>query len=174
MTGGRSHLRSSRDFLKRPRASQSSFESRLDLGDGGPVVAYAVRPYPSSGGSYELELYLAVDKCEGLACGFCHYDAGAHALVPIEVRANELDSLLMAPEFAMAATAPPQILITIVAVRPSVHGDRHEAQRMRYRNRQYRSVRENDGHCISRRGAGRSICARSRCETGRAHLTRLS
>ena len=41
-------------------------ESRLDLGDGGPVVAYAVRPYPSAGGSYELELYLAVDKCEGL------------------------------------------------------------------------------------------------------------
>jgi SagB-type dehydrogenase family enzyme len=69
----------------------------------------------SGGGSYELELYLAVDKCEGLARGFYHYDAGAHALVAIEVRANELNSLLMAAEFAMAASAPPQILITIAA-----------------------------------------------------------
>ena len=33
-------------------------------GDGGPLVAYTVRPYPSAGASYELELYLAVDKCE--------------------------------------------------------------------------------------------------------------
>ena len=49
------------------------------------LVEYASRPYPSGGGSWELELYLAVDKCEGLARGFYHYDAGAHALVPIGV-----------------------------------------------------------------------------------------
>ena len=41
------------------------------------MVAYTVRPYPSAGAGYELELYLAVDKCEGLARGFYHYDAGA-------------------------------------------------------------------------------------------------
>jgi SagB-type dehydrogenase family enzyme len=102
-------------FLAATARVQTSFESRIDLGEGGPVMTYAVRPYPSGGGSYELELYLAVDKCEGLARGFYHYDAGAHALVAIEVRAHELDSLLMAAEFAMAAPAPPQILITIAA-----------------------------------------------------------
>ena len=102
-------------FLAATARVQSSFESRIDLGEGGPAMTYAVRPYPSGGGSYELELYLAVDKCEGLARGFYHYDAGAHALVAIEVRAHELDSLLMAAEFAMAAPAPPQILITIAA-----------------------------------------------------------
>ncbi len=31
-------------------------------GGDGPPFTYAVRPYPSGGGSYELELYLAVDK----------------------------------------------------------------------------------------------------------------
>jgi SagB-type dehydrogenase family enzyme len=102
-------------FLDGIARVQSTFNSKADPGGGGHVVEYAIRPYPSGGGSYELELYLAVDKCEGLARGFYHYDAGAHALVPIEVRANELDSLLMAAEFAMAATAPPQILITITA-----------------------------------------------------------
>jgi SagB-type dehydrogenase family enzyme len=102
-------------FLDGIARVRSTFNSKADPGGDGHVVEYAVRPYPSGGGSYELELYLAVDKCEGLARGFYHYDAGAHALVAIEVRANELDSLLMAAEFAMAATAPPQILITIAA-----------------------------------------------------------
>jgi len=68
--------------------------SRSRVGDGGPMVTYAVRPYPSAGASYELELYLAVDKCEGLGRGFYHYDAGGHALVPIGVGTNELEALL--------------------------------------------------------------------------------
>ena len=57
-------------------------------------MAYTVRPYPSAGASFELELYLAVDSCEGLARGFYHYDASGHALVPIGARAQELDALL--------------------------------------------------------------------------------
>ena len=83
--------------------------------DGGPVVAYAPRPYPSGGGSYELELYLAVDTCEGLARGFYHYDAGGHALAAISVRPHEFDALLTGAQFAMDAPAAPQILITIAA-----------------------------------------------------------
>ncbi len=79
------------------------------------MVAYAVRPYPSAGASYELELYLAVDRCEGLARGFYHYDAGGHALVPIGTRAQELEALLTGAGFAMDAPAAPQILITIAA-----------------------------------------------------------
>ena len=65
-----------------------------------------MRPYPSGGASYELELYLAVDTCEGLSRGFYHYDAGAHALVPIETRGNQLDALLKAPNSPWAC--PPR------------------------------------------------------------------
>jgi SagB-type dehydrogenase family enzyme len=65
--------------------------------------------------SRKLELYLAVDTCEGLSRGFYHYDAGAHALVPIETRSNQLDALLMGAELAMGVNAAPQILITIAA-----------------------------------------------------------
>ena len=72
-------------FLDGAARVVSTWESRVDLGDIRPVVAYATRPYPSAGASYELELYLAVDKCDGLARGFYHYDAGGHALVPIDV-----------------------------------------------------------------------------------------
>jgi SagB-type dehydrogenase family enzyme len=93
----------------------SRWSHRVELGDARPLVAYAMRPYPSAGASYELELYLAVDRCEGLARGFYHYDAGAHALVPIATRAHELQALLTGAAFAMDALAAPQILVTIAA-----------------------------------------------------------
>jgi SagB-type dehydrogenase family enzyme len=102
-------------FLASTARVQSRWRSKLDLGDGSPAVAYTVRPYPSAGASYELELYLAVNKCDRLARGFYHYDAGGHALMPIGVRTHELEAALAAAEFAMGAPAPPQILIMIAA-----------------------------------------------------------
>ncbi|MEH2513563.1 SagB-type dehydrogenase family enzyme [Nitrobacteraceae bacterium AZCC 1564] len=88
--------------------SGESFESE-------PEITYSTRPYPSAGSAYELELYLAVSNCEGLARGFYHYDAGGHALVAIEVSAQQLQALSAAAEFAMDAPGPPQVLITIAA-----------------------------------------------------------
>jgi SagB-type dehydrogenase family enzyme len=93
----------------------AKWESQTDLGDDGPEVSYAARPYPSGGGAYELELYLTVANCEGLARGFYHYDADRHALVPIGARAQELDAQFAAAELAMGASGAPQILITIAA-----------------------------------------------------------
>jgi SagB-type dehydrogenase family enzyme len=102
-------------FLDGAARVQSEFKASLDYGGGGPELTYTVRPYPSGGASYEFELYLAVDTCEGLSRGFYHYDAGAHALVPIETRGNRFDALLKGAEFAMGVNAAPQILITIAA-----------------------------------------------------------
>lgn len=102
-------------FLDNTARVLSTSTIRVNLGDISPVVSYAVRPYPSAGAAYELELYLAVNKCEGLAPGFYHYDAGGHALVSIAARMHELEAMLMAAKFAMAAPAIPQILITIAA-----------------------------------------------------------
>jgi SagB-type dehydrogenase family enzyme len=103
-------------FLDGTARIVSSFKSRLDPASGrGPLITYTARPYPSAGRGYELELYLAVDKCEGLGRGFYHYDAGAHALAPIGVAANELEALLTGAKYAMGASAAPQILLTITA-----------------------------------------------------------
>jgi SagB-type dehydrogenase family enzyme len=102
-------------FLDSTARIVSVSKADADLGDGGPAVEHAARPYPSSGSSYELELYLAVDKCEGLARGFYHYDAGGHALTPIEARPRELETLLGEAEYAMAVPVAPQVLITIAA-----------------------------------------------------------
>jgi hypothetical protein len=70
-------------FLDSTARVQSELKTTLDHGGGGAELGYTVRPYPSGGASYELELYLAVGTCEGLSRGFYHYDAGTHALVPI-------------------------------------------------------------------------------------------
>jgi SagB-type dehydrogenase family enzyme len=94
---------------------RSKWKTGSDFGDDGPEIEYAVRPYPSGGAAYELELYLAVANCEGLPRGFYHYDADRHVLVPIDVRAQELETLLTGAEFAMGASAAPQVLITIAA-----------------------------------------------------------
>lgn len=83
--------------------------------DGGPEVTYSTRPYPSAGSAYELELYLAVSNCEGLARGLYHYDAGGHALVAIRATDQQLQALSVAAQFAMDAPGEPQILITIAA-----------------------------------------------------------
>jgi SagB-type dehydrogenase family enzyme len=102
-------------FLDATARVQSELKATLDPEGGGPVLTYTMRPYPSAGASYELELYLAVDTCDGLPRGFYHYDAGGHALAPIDVPTHEFEALLKGAQLAMEAAAAPQILITIAA-----------------------------------------------------------
>ena len=96
---------------------RSKWSAPLDFGDGniGPDLDFTSRPYPAAGSEYELELYLAVNNCEGLARGYYHYDADRHVLVPIETRAQELDALFTSASFAMDVEGAPQILVTIAA-----------------------------------------------------------
>jgi SagB-type dehydrogenase family enzyme len=96
---------------------RSKWTTPLDFGDGnvGPDLDFTSRPYPSAGSAYELELYLAVNNCEGLARGYYHYDADRHALVPLEARTQELEALFSAASFAMDVEGRPQILVTIAA-----------------------------------------------------------
>ncbi len=106
-------------FLEATARVSATVETPLDPdadpAAGGPTVMHTVRPYPSGGASYELELYLAVNMCEGLPRGFYHYDAGTHALVPIAVRHQDFEAFLHGAEFAMAISTAPQILVTIAA-----------------------------------------------------------
>jgi SagB-type dehydrogenase family enzyme len=102
-------------FLDSTARVVSTWQSRIDVGDVRPVVDFAMRPYPAGGAAYELELYLAVEKCDGLVRGFYHYDAGGHALVSIRARPQELAALLTEARYSMDAPAVPQIVITIAA-----------------------------------------------------------
>jgi SagB-type dehydrogenase family enzyme len=104
-------------FLELTAQVKSKWSSPLDFGEGrvGPVLDYTSRPYPSAGSAYELELYLNVTQCEGLANGFYHYDADRHALVQIAAPAQAIEAQLESAAFAMDAMGLPQILLTVAA-----------------------------------------------------------
>ena len=102
-------------FLQTAARIRAQWTSESDPEFEGPPFAYASRPYPSGGASYELELYVAVANCEGLARGFYHYDADRHALTLIEARPQQVEAQLSAAAFAIGASGLPQILITIAA-----------------------------------------------------------
>jgi len=108
-------LRELSRFLDATARIQSVVRIPLGPEDGGGTVEYTVRPYPAAGASYELELYLAVDACDGLARGFYHYDASEHALVPIAASAHDLDAQFEGAQLAMGAAASPQVVVTIAA-----------------------------------------------------------
>ena len=104
-------------FLESAARVQWKWSEPLDFGGGdiGPEIAYTRRPYPSAGSAYELELYLAVNACEGLPRGFYHYDAERHALVPIPADEHAITLQFEAAQYALDAPMTPQILFTIAA-----------------------------------------------------------
>jgi SagB-type dehydrogenase family enzyme len=80
-------------------------------------VTYEVsdRPYPSSFGLYELELYLAVHQCAGLARGIYHYDPSAHALTRIDYDAEQFEERLDDARVAAGVPGRPAVLIFVTA-----------------------------------------------------------
>ena len=73
------------------------------------------RPYPNGGASYELEIYPAVDRCDGLEPGLYHYDAAGHALVRLSGRTRDVDQFFADANVASANQAEPQIVLVIAA-----------------------------------------------------------
>jgi SagB-type dehydrogenase family enzyme len=98
-------------FLADTARTLKAVPGETEIDDGGHLV----RPYPSAGASYELELYLAIERCDGIARGFYHYDASSHGLLAIEVAQKDFDALFMDAQQAMGVRDRPQILITIAA-----------------------------------------------------------
>ncbi|AHH14829.1 SagB-type dehydrogenase domain-containing protein [Nocardia nova SH22a] len=73
------------------------------------------RPYPCGGAAYELDLYLTVERCAGLAPGVYYYDAMAHHLVLINESDSDRRALLRMASTATAFEADPQVLLTMTA-----------------------------------------------------------
>jgi SagB-type dehydrogenase family enzyme len=73
------------------------------------------RPYPGGGARYELEVYLAVEKCDDLERGLYHYDPLEHGLERVAPPSADFQALLAGATAAMAETQPPQILVVLAA-----------------------------------------------------------
>ena len=77
------------------------------------------RPYPSGGSLHELEFYLAVGACEGLATGFYHYAGAAHRLTELCGSPRATDGMLKTAAAAWGQPGkPPQVLVVIASRLP--------------------------------------------------------
>jgi SagB-type dehydrogenase family enzyme len=81
----------------------------------GPQGPFTTRPYPNGGASYELEIYLVVDKCVGLTPGFYYYDAAEHGLAALGPPNLDTDVLLDQAYVSSGQTCRPQVLLTIAS-----------------------------------------------------------
>jgi SagB-type dehydrogenase family enzyme len=68
------------EFLYRVGRVKACAEYDVETPHGPVRMAFTSRPYPDAGALYELELYAAINACEGLAPGLYHYDPFHHRL----------------------------------------------------------------------------------------------
>jgi SagB-type dehydrogenase family enzyme len=73
------------------------------------------RPYPGGGACYELELYVTVGHCQGIASAIYHYDPFNHQLELVNSDHRMVDAMFASAIQAAALDAPPSVLLTMTA-----------------------------------------------------------
>ena len=96
------------------RAARVRSITPIDMQKGIPYETSS-RPYPSGGGTYDLEVYVTVNTCTGLESGLYHYDPLNHRLERIARRTWEVERLLYDAWTAAAQLVVPQVLITLAS-----------------------------------------------------------
>ncbi|KPI02545.1 SagB-type dehydrogenase domain containing protein-containing protein [Actinobacteria bacterium OV450] len=100
------------EFLYRTARVRSAYGPRPD--QKMPYEATS-RPYPCGGAAYELELYLTVRRCEGLAEGVYHYDPVGHRLRLVNENAGDRSAMLYLASVATGGIAVPDVLVTMTS-----------------------------------------------------------
>lgn len=73
------------------------------------------RPYLNIACLYELELYLSIERCQGLPLGVYHYDPAGHALTLVTDDGATRAELLDAAKVAAGCVLRPPVLISLTA-----------------------------------------------------------
>jgi SagB-type dehydrogenase family enzyme len=89
----------------------------VDTAATGTGVRYEVsdRPYLSSNGLYELELYVIANACTDLDRAIYHYDPSEHVLTLVHDNEWEMDALLDEARVAARTESRPAAMVTITA-----------------------------------------------------------
>ncbi|MCX4748199.1 SagB family peptide dehydrogenase [Kitasatospora sp. NBC_01287] len=74
-----------------------------------------LRPVPSAGAAHELELYLTVTRCQGLASGVYHYEPLAHGLTLVTAEREAVVELVRDVCRSLTSTSVPQVVVTLAA-----------------------------------------------------------
>ena len=105
------------EFLYRVGRVKECDEFDVETPHGPLRMGFAYRPYPGGGALHELELYVAVNACDGMAPGLYHYDPLPHRLERLSERTAEVERLLRDAECSSAIPAGKLQLLLIVAAR---------------------------------------------------------
>ncbi|MDQ7806702.1 SagB/ThcOx family dehydrogenase [Amycolatopsis sp. A133] len=82
---------------------------------GGPGHEASQRPYFSIACLYELEIYVGINRCAGLARGIYHYDPLWHTLTLINDDMGVLDGMLDLAMIGAGSHRRPSVLLTMTA-----------------------------------------------------------
>jgi SagB-type dehydrogenase family enzyme len=73
------------------------------------------RTYPSGGATYDLELYITLSCCDGIAAGVYHYEPLRHALSLLNSQSAMIEALLRNARRQTGQKEVPQVLITFAS-----------------------------------------------------------
>jgi SagB-type dehydrogenase family enzyme len=105
------------EFLYRVNRVRDSTEFDVPTPHGPLRMPFAARPYPGSGALYELELYLAVNVCDGIACGLYHHNPLHHRLERLSDKSLAVQRLLNDAAAGAAIAADQLQVLLLVAAR---------------------------------------------------------
>ena len=109
------------EFLFRVNRVKDQRETELQTVRGPVVMDFVSRPYPAGGSLYELEVYVAVSSCDGLAPGLYAHDPVAHQLIRVRGHGPAVDNLLAdAAESTAIPAGELQVLVVLAARVPRV------------------------------------------------------
>jgi SagB-type dehydrogenase family enzyme len=76
------------------------------------------KPYPTGGAMGELEVYVIVNVCEGLAAGAYHYDSWEHGLRRVEGDETQSQAILLGGQQSMGITEYPPLMLILASRTP--------------------------------------------------------
>jgi len=100
------------EFLYRCARVKEVYTHEEDLMN---VGEFTKRPYPCGGGLYELEIYPAINRCQGLNAGLYHYQPLSHTLHAIADWNPEVEALIFDAWKSTGQQDVPQVLFIITA-----------------------------------------------------------
>lgn len=116
--------------LRTRRSSRGQGDKALSASDLSTLLHHAIgmrergagkpesRSYPSGGGLYSLDVYLLINRCEGMQEGLYRYLPSSHRLLrthPVPTHPRAMKLLLDYAQSATLGTAHPQVLAVIAA-----------------------------------------------------------
>lgn len=100
------------EFLYRCARAKEVYTPDIDPSNVGERTK---RPYPCGGALYELEIYLVINRCEGLESGLYHYQPLGHTLHLLSEWNPDVDALIQDAWNATGRSDIPQVLLIVTA-----------------------------------------------------------